>query len=152
MLHNARVRAHAKMRNTDEAVRAIGRSDEIFSHATEGEDTPWMAYYDHAQHHGDTGHAFFDLALLAGHRPSAAAERLEIAIKEHGDGYVRSRGTLRDEARSTRLGVFDRDRPLTTYRSCDASRLHAAATRESLIYAARTRKDPNSCRAAGDYE
>lgn len=101
MLHNARVRAHAKMRNTDEAVRAIGRSDEIFSHATEGEDTPWMAYYDHAQHHGDTGHAFFDLALLAGHRPSAAAERLEIAIKEHGDGYVRSRGTLRDEARIT---------------------------------------------------
>ncbi|MGW6455185.1 hypothetical protein ACWF94_04535 [Streptomyces sp. NPDC055078] len=70
---------------------AVGTSDDIFAYATDGEDGPWMAYYDHAQHHGDTGHALFDLALLPGQSSHAAATRLQTAIKHHGDDYVRSR-------------------------------------------------------------
>ncbi|MGW6605415.1 helix-turn-helix domain-containing protein [Streptomyces sp. NPDC055036] len=91
MLHNARARALAKMRNQRETLAAIGRSDDIFHRAVEGEDAPWMAYYDHAQHHGDTGHALFDLAVLPGRSTSMAAKRLKTAIKEHTDAYVRSR-------------------------------------------------------------
>lgn len=108
MLHNARARAYAKMGNIDGAVRAIGRSDEVFSHAADnGEDAPWMAYYDRAQHHGDTGHALFDLALHAGHPPAAAASRLEIAIKEHRDGYVRSRALSGTKLASLRMATGD---------------------------------------------
>lgn len=107
MLHNACARAHAKMRHIDEAVRAVGRSDEIFAHATVGEDAPWMSYYDRAQHHGDTGHALFDLTLLAGHPPAAAAARLEVAINEHGDGYVRSRALSGTKLASLRMATGD---------------------------------------------
>ncbi|MFF0125875.1 helix-turn-helix domain-containing protein [Streptomyces mirabilis] len=127
MLHNARARAHAKMRDIDEAVRAIGRSDEIFSHATEGEDAPWMSYYDRAQHHGDTGHALFDLTLLAGHSPTAAAGRLEIAIREHGDGYVRSRALSGTKLASLRMAAGDPQEAVTVgHRALDeVGRLHS---------------------------
>lgn len=91
MLHNARARAWAKMRNPDEALAAIDRSDRIFGRAREGEDAPWMAYYDDAQHHGDTGHAAFDIALMRGGSPELAISRLETAIDGHTDAYVRSR-------------------------------------------------------------
>ncbi|MGW6744995.1 XRE family transcriptional regulator [Streptomyces sp. NPDC055025] len=92
MLHNARARALAKMQNRQqETLAAIGRSDEIFAQARSGEDAPWMAYYDHAQHHGDTGHALFDLAVLPGRPTHMAADRLRTAIEGHTDAYVRSR-------------------------------------------------------------
>ncbi|MEV0934316.1 helix-turn-helix domain-containing protein [Streptomyces phaeochromogenes] len=107
MLLNACARAHAKMRNIDDTVQAVGRSDEIFANATAGEDAPWMGYYDHAQHHGDTGHALFDLTLLAGHPSAAAAERLEVAISEHGDGYVRSRALSGTKLSSLRMATGD---------------------------------------------
>ena len=113
MLHNARARAHAKMRDIDAAVRAIGHSDEIFSHAAEGEDAPWMSYYDRAQHHGDTGHALFDLTILAGHSPAAAADRLKIAIEEHGDGYVRSRALSGTKLASLRMATGDPQEAVT---------------------------------------
>ncbi|MEW2401348.1 helix-turn-helix transcriptional regulator [Streptomyces sp. NPDC046862] len=113
MLHNARARAHAKMRHIDDAVRAVGRSDEIFAQATKGEDAPWMSYYDRAQHHGDTGHALFDLTLLAGHPPTAAAGRLEVAIDEHGDGYVRSRALSGTKLASLRMATGDPQEAVT---------------------------------------
>ncbi|MFJ6902331.1 helix-turn-helix domain-containing protein [Streptomyces hokutonensis] len=91
VLHNARARAWAKMRKPQEALAAIRRSDEIFSHVKDGEDAPWMAYYDHAQHHGDTGHAAFDIALLDDQSPDLAIARLQTAIRDHSDEYVRSR-------------------------------------------------------------
>ncbi|MEU0097311.1 MULTISPECIES: helix-turn-helix domain-containing protein [unclassified Streptomyces] len=91
MLHNARARAWAKMRRPDEVLVAIERSDRIFARARDGEDEPWMAYYDEAQHHGDTGHAAFDIALMPGQSPQLATSRLETAIDGHTDAYVRSR-------------------------------------------------------------
>ncbi|MFI7104162.1 helix-turn-helix domain-containing protein [Streptomyces sp. NPDC050161] len=91
MLHNATARAWAKMQRPQEATTAIGRSDEIFSRAQEGEDDVWMEYYDNAQHHGDTGHAAFDLAVLPGQSAVMATHRLQTAIDQHTDAYVRSR-------------------------------------------------------------
>lgn len=91
MLHNARARAWAKMGQRNETLAAIRTSDDVFDKAKDGEDGPWMAYYDSAQHHGDTGHALFDIALLPGQTPHAAAERLRTAVEGHSDAYVRSR-------------------------------------------------------------
>ncbi|MEO3976881.1 helix-turn-helix transcriptional regulator [Streptomyces sp. CAU 1734] len=91
MLHNARARAYAKMGHHREAHTAIGTSDDIFARARPGEDGPWMSYYDHAQHHGDTGHALYDLALTAPGTVRTAATRLHTAVQHHTDDYVRSR-------------------------------------------------------------
>ncbi|MER7049532.1 helix-turn-helix domain-containing protein [Streptomyces jumonjinensis] len=91
MLHNARARAWAKMEKRQEALAAIGRSDDAFSRARPGEDVVWMSFYDHAQHYGDTGHALFDIALLPGQSPREAAERLRTAVNGHTNAYVRSR-------------------------------------------------------------
>ncbi|KUN02061.1 regulator [Streptomyces yokosukanensis] len=91
MLHNARARAWAKMQNPTETLAAIGQSDDVFAGARNGEDAAWMAYYDEAQHYGDSGHALFDIALLPGQSPAMAARRLRAAIEGHTDEYVRSR-------------------------------------------------------------
>ncbi|NED80588.1 helix-turn-helix transcriptional regulator [Streptomyces sp. SID11233] len=91
MLHNARARAWAKMGRPGQALTAIGRSDEVFGPAKGDEDTVWMSFYDDAQHHGDTGHAAFDLALLSGQSPEVATARLTRAVDGYTDVYVRSR-------------------------------------------------------------
>ncbi|GAA3857736.1 helix-turn-helix domain-containing protein [Streptomyces sedi] len=91
MLHGARARALAKMGQRQATLAAIGRADDAFAHARSGEDPEWMAYYDHAQHHGDTGHAAFDIALLPGQSTDLAQSRLATAIEHHTDAYVRSR-------------------------------------------------------------
>lgn len=91
MLHNAVARANGKMERRQETLAAIGRSDELFANAEYDEDAPWMAYYDYAQHHGDTGHALFDIALLPGQSPRQANARLQEAVDHHDDNYVRSR-------------------------------------------------------------
>ncbi|WP_413116276.1 helix-turn-helix domain-containing protein [Streptomyces sp. CY1] len=101
MLHIARARAWAKIGNRQETLTAIGQSDEAFSLAEDGEDASWLAYYDYAQHHGDTGHAAFDIALLPGQSPRLAIERLETAINNHADSYVRSRALS-----GTKLGTL----------------------------------------------
>ncbi|MDT0321898.1 helix-turn-helix domain-containing protein [Streptomyces millisiae] len=91
MLHIARARALAKLGTRQATLAAIGHADDAFAKAKEGEDAPWMAHYDYAQHHGDTGHAAFDIAILPGQSSSFAIERLTTAIHHHTDEYVRSR-------------------------------------------------------------
>lgn len=114
-LLNACARAHAKMGHVQETLRIVGRSDDSFSHARPGEDVPWMGYYDLAQHHGDTGHALFDLALQA-NDPStpagrrlqvAAVKRLQVAIKEHQAPYVRSRALSGTKLASLKMATGD---------------------------------------------
>lgn len=53
-------------------------------------DPLWMAYYDDAQHAGDTGHALWELAVQ-GRFVTDATTRLERAASGHGDGAARSR-------------------------------------------------------------
>jgi hypothetical protein len=90
MLHTARARALAKLSRVQETLSAVGEADEAFGESKPTEDPPWMAYYDHAQHCGDTGHALFDLAI-DGHSEPTAFHRLAEAVNGHSDAYTRSR-------------------------------------------------------------
>lgn len=94
MLHTARARAHAKLGDINQTMAAIDAADSAFSRPTPDRAIPeWMGYYGHAQHHGDTGHALWDLAVLHHHAPATqpATERLNTAVCGHSDTYRRSR-------------------------------------------------------------
>ncbi|MFJ2875800.1 helix-turn-helix domain-containing protein [Streptomyces sp. NPDC087298] len=95
MLHTARARAFGKMGNVRDCMAAVGEADEAFSHARPTDDPPWMAYYDEAQHNGDTAHGLFDLVILADQDPGRAARRFDTAVKGHSDAYKRSRAISR---------------------------------------------------------
>ncbi|MFE6861489.1 helix-turn-helix domain-containing protein [Nocardia sp. NPDC057668] len=90
MLHTTHARALAKQGRVQETLTAIGRADEEFAHSEPSNDPPWMAYYDLAQHSGDTGHALFDLAIN-GEFIVEAGHRLTAAVQGHSDAYLRSR-------------------------------------------------------------
>lgn len=90
-LSNARARALARMGMVKEALTAVTTSDELFARQNRAEDPAWLAYYDNAQHHGDTGHALHELAVTGLVPSQQAAQRLRIAVSEHPDAYRRSR-------------------------------------------------------------
>ena len=90
MLHTARARALGKLGRTQDTLIAVGLADEAFIDSQPTEDPPWMAYYDHAQHQGDTGHALFDLTIHAVPKIETAP-RLAEAVRGHSDAYARSR-------------------------------------------------------------
>ncbi|GGO88883.1 hypothetical protein [Wenjunlia tyrosinilytica] len=106
MLHTARARAFAKMGHVHQTLCAVGEADDAFAHARPGEDAPWMAYYDMAQHNGDTGHALYDPAVL-GHDPARAARRLNTAVEGHDDHYARSRAISRTKLASLTMATGD---------------------------------------------
>jgi hypothetical protein len=88
MLCTVRARALAKLGRVQECLQAVGAADDTFTQSDTAEDPPWMAFYDSAQHHGDTAHALFDLAIR-GVR-TEAGERLAFAVQHHGAEYARS--------------------------------------------------------------
>ncbi|WIX76030.1 XRE family transcriptional regulator [Amycolatopsis carbonis] len=90
MLHTGRARALAKLRRVEDTAAAVGVADSEFSHARPENDPPWMAYYDSAQHAGDTGHALWDTAMH-GHFVGEARARLAFAVAGHDDRYKRSK-------------------------------------------------------------
>ncbi|MET9868474.1 helix-turn-helix transcriptional regulator [Streptomyces sp. NPDC006386] len=91
MLHSARARAFGKMHDVQGTLAAVGAADDAFAHSNPAEDPPWMGYYDEAQHHGDTAHALWDLAMHADQDPGRAAQRFTTAVAGHSDDYARSR-------------------------------------------------------------
>jgi hypothetical protein len=125
MLHTARARALAKLGRYQDTLRAVGQADEAFAHNEPAGDPPWMAYYDAAQHAGDTGHALFDLTVQ-GHR-SEAAPRLQTAIDGHTAGYVRSRAMSQTKLASLTMAVGDPDEAARIGLAAvtDAGRLHS---------------------------
>ncbi|MFD4398463.1 helix-turn-helix domain-containing protein [Kitasatospora sp. NPDC058478] len=116
MLHNARARALAKMGRTQQTLAAIGTSDDSFASITPTAEGPWMAYYDGAQHHGDTGHALFDLSL-AGHPPQEALRRLQAAVDGHDEGFARSRAFSRTKLATLQMAASDPDQALAEGRT-----------------------------------
>jgi hypothetical protein len=90
MLHTAVARALGRLGDVAATLRAVGDADDEFADADPADDVPWMAYYDHAQHVGDTGHALFELAVH-GVGAGEAAKRLSEAVSGHTDTYIRSR-------------------------------------------------------------
>ncbi|WP_078625342.1 helix-turn-helix transcriptional regulator [Streptomyces iakyrus] len=106
-LHCARARAFGKMRNVQGTLAAVGAADDAFAHSNPSEDPPWMAYYDEAQHHGDTAHALWDLAIHADQDPGRAAKRFTTAVSGHSDDYARSRGISRTKLASLVMAKGD---------------------------------------------
>ena len=97
-LHTLRARALAKLHRVQDTFAAVGAADDAFTSANPAVDPPWMAFYDHAQHHGDTGHALFDLSLQGAR--TQAAQRLAYSVAHHQPAYVRSRAISRTKLAS----------------------------------------------------
>jgi transcriptional regulator with XRE-family HTH domain len=146
MLHTARARALAKLGRIQETLGAVGDADEAFASSNPSEDPPWMAYYDYAQHRGDTGHALFDLAIH-GHSEPAAAERLTQAISGHSDAYARSRaisgsklasllmvtGDPREAVAAGQRAINDAGRLRSRRATDDLRELHRLASAHAVI-------------------
>jgi hypothetical protein len=82
--------AYGKLADVQAVTTAVGYADEQFSHSDPAEDPSWMAYYDLAQHAGDTGHALFDIAIR-GKFGGEARRRLRTAVAGHTPDAERSR-------------------------------------------------------------
>lgn len=106
MLHTAHARALAKMGRVGETLTTVGAADDQFTGRDPGSDAPWMAYYDSAQHAGDTGHALFDLAIL-GRSRTEARDRLATAVAGHTSGYARSRAIAQTKLASLTMVAGD---------------------------------------------
>ncbi|WP_234332286.1 helix-turn-helix domain-containing protein [Streptomyces sp. NRRL F-5650] len=92
MLHTARARAFGKLRNVQETIAAVGAADDAFAQRRPEDDPPWMAYYDEAQHNGDTAHALWDLAVgIDEYDPTQAGHRFQAAVRGHGPQFLRSK-------------------------------------------------------------
>ncbi|WP_439681604.1 XRE family transcriptional regulator [Embleya sp. MST-111070] len=92
MLHTARARAYGKMGRAQETFAAVGAADDAFVRGGRADDThPLMAYYDEAQHNGDTAHALFDIVVVDGRDPVNAQERFRTAVLEHKPRFARSK-------------------------------------------------------------
>jgi hypothetical protein len=92
MLHTARARAFGKLRNVQETIAAVGAADDAFTQRRADDEPPWMAYYDEAQHNGDTAHALWDLAVgIEDYDPTQAEQRFLTAVRGHGPQFVRSK-------------------------------------------------------------
>ncbi|GHJ28554.1 transcriptional regulator [Streptomyces hygroscopicus subsp. sporocinereus] len=107
MLHTARARAFGKMGNVRDCLAAVGQADDAFEQARPNEDPPWMAYYDEAQHNGDTAHGLFDLVIGEGQDPGRAARRFDTAVREHNDDFKRSRAISRTKLASLIMATGD---------------------------------------------
>jgi transcriptional regulator with XRE-family HTH domain len=108
MLHTIRARALAKLGpdRAQDAIAAVGRADEEFVGSTPCENPTWMRFYDHAQHHGDTAHALFDVALHSS-LTTEAAPRLAYAVKHHAPEYARSRTISRTKLAALTMAKGD---------------------------------------------
>ncbi|MFD2081427.1 XRE family transcriptional regulator [Actinopolymorpha cephalotaxi] len=105
MLLTARARGLARLGRTRETLRVVGAADDAFARSNPAEDPPWMAYYDAAQHAGDTGHALFDLEVRG--YPTEAGRRLAAAVAGHTPVYARSRTISRIKLASLLMATDD---------------------------------------------
>jgi hypothetical protein len=106
MLHTGRARALAKLGDIAGTVAAVGVADDEFGNTRPVNDPPWMAYYDAAQHAGDTGHALWDIAVN-GHFVTEAQHRLGTAVTGHGDEFARARAISQTKLASLVMAVGD---------------------------------------------
>jgi hypothetical protein len=105
MLHTVRGRALAKLNRAKEALRSIGVADDWFSQRKPAEDPTWLAYYDAAQHAGDTGHGLFDLSMKG--VKTEAEIRLASAANNHQNTFVRSKAFSRIKLATLEMATGD---------------------------------------------
>jgi len=92
IVHSGRAQILAKLGRTQDALTAVGKSDEEFAHHDPRDDPSYNLYYTEAEHYSETGHALADLGD-AGQRQ--ADTRLSAAVAGFGDSYPRSRAFAR---------------------------------------------------------
>jgi hypothetical protein len=108
MLHTVRARALAKLgpARAQEALAAVGAADEAFAHSQPADDPPWMRFYDEAQHHGDTAHALYDVAMNT-KLPTEARSRFQYSVEHHQPEFARSRAISRTKLASLTMAQGD---------------------------------------------
>jgi hypothetical protein len=105
-LYTVKARAYGKLGQVNNCLAAVGLADDAFAKsAPDNVDPPWTTFYDEAQHHGDTAHALYDIALL-GHR-TEAAPRLAYSVTHHHAGYPRSISFSRTKLASLLMATGD---------------------------------------------
>ncbi|MGH3908531.1 MAG: hypothetical protein ACRDTE_30745 [Pseudonocardiaceae bacterium] len=130
------------MRRVRETLIAVGTADDQFADSAPANDPPWMAYYDAAQHNGDTGHALFDLAVQ-GRSGTEATTRLTAAAAGHTAAFTRSRAIAATKLASLTMVIGDPSQAAATgHAALDTAatiRSHRAADdlRELARYALR---------------
>lgn len=108
MMHTVRARALAKIgpARAQEALKAVGAADEAFAHSQPVEDPTWMRFYDDAQHHGDTAHALYDLAMHTAIETDADS-RFRYSVQHHEPEFARSRAISRTKLASLTMAQGD---------------------------------------------
>ncbi|MEO1421200.1 MAG: XRE family transcriptional regulator, partial [Pseudomonadota bacterium] len=133
MLHVARARCLARMGRVEDTIAAVGSADDCFARQEVDEDPPWMAYYDSAQHLGDSGHALYEIAIQQKQRTTEAVERLETAVCRHTDAYARSRAFSRSKLAALTIVNGDTEEAIKLARLA-ISDFSAVNSARSLVY------------------
>lgn len=141
MLYGTQARLLAAMGRVGPAMVVLEAADARFARRQADETPPWMAYYDEAEHAGDTGHAFADLALADPTRGTEARGRLQTAVAGHPPEFARSQAlcqtrlatltmTSGDPSEAAELGqqAVDIARPIRSRRLGEYLRELAGAT------------------------
>ncbi len=105
-LHATKARLLAAMARPAETLAALEAADACFAGTAPADVPPWMAYYDAAEHAGDTGHALADLALRD-RRPDHARARLTAAITGHTPEFARSEALCQAKVATLVMAVGD---------------------------------------------
>jgi hypothetical protein len=90
MLHTVRAHGLGMLGRAHEAMRAVDVADREFSYNRSIKCPPWMASYDLAHHHGETGRALWQTARH-GHFADEARDRLQSALDGYRTSAMRAR-------------------------------------------------------------
>ncbi len=108
MLHTVRARALAKLgpARAQEVLAAVGAADKAFAYSQPADDPSWMRFYDDAQHHGDTAHALYDVAMHT-KLSTEAGSRFQYSVEHHQPEFARSRAISRTKLASLTMAQGD---------------------------------------------
>jgi hypothetical protein len=104
-LRTQQARALARMGRVQDTLAAVGVADEEYARANPSDAPAWMNFYDHAQHHTDTGQALYDLAIAG--RKTQSGQRLAYAVAHHAKPYARSRAMTQIKLASLLMATGD---------------------------------------------
>ena len=105
-LHTDRARALAKLPGrTQDALAAVGASDDEFGHATPTDQPHWMPPHDHVWHYAVTAYALLDLSIAGKRTP--AGRRLTYAVSHDKQGYARLRAIARTKHATLLMATGD---------------------------------------------
>jgi len=138
MLHGVRARAYAGQGNVQETDRFVGEAEIEFGRADPANDPSWISWFDRAELHGETGHAYYALALNKKQRAKEAVQRLTLAADQHGPDQARSKALALTKLSKVRMVQAEPGAPedgaALALQSLDLyDRLQSPRVREDLV-------------------